>query len=100
MGRKKTIDEIKAKQSNSLDIMKHMAADLGFDEFTGSGKNIQWDESSDGYDRIEKCDFTQEGVGFLHMVVSSHESTGRVKDMYARAYYNEKRRKRNEDKSI
>lgn len=26
MGKKKTIDEIKAKQSNSLDIMKHMAA--------------------------------------------------------------------------
>lgn len=91
MERKKTIDEIKAKQSNSLDIMKHMAADFGFDEFTGSGKNIQWDESSDGYDRIEKCDFTQEGVGFLHMVVSSDEDTGRVKDMYARAYYHKKK---------
>lgn len=90
MGRKKTIDEIKAKQSNSLDIMKHMAADFGFDEFTGSGKNMQWDESSDGYDRIEKCNFTQEEVGFLHMVVSSYEDTGRVKDMYARAYYHEK----------
>ena len=91
MGRKKTIDEIKAKQSNSLDIMKHMAADLGFDEFTGSGKDIKWDESSDGYDRTEKCNFTQEGDGFLHMVVSSYESTGRVKDMYARAYYHEKK---------
>ena len=92
MGRKKTIDEIKAKQSNSLDIMKHMAADLGFDEFTGSGKDIKWDESSDGYNRIEKCDFTQEGVGFIHMVVSSYEVTGRVKDMYARAYYYEEKK--------
>lgn len=91
MGKKKTIDEIKAKQSNSLDIMKHMAADLGFDEFTGFGKDIKWDESSDGYNRLEKCGFTQEGVGYLHMVVSSYESTGRVKDMYARAYYNEKK---------
>lgn len=91
MGRKKTIDEIKAKQSNSLDIMKHMAADLGFDEFTGSGNNIKWDESSDGYYLTEKCDFTQEGVGVIHMVVSSYEDTGRVKDMYARAYYHEKK---------
>lgn len=88
MGRKKTIDEIKAKQSSSISIMKHMAADLGFDEFTGSGKDIKWDERSDGYVRIEKCDFTQEGVGFIHMVVSSYEDTGRVKDMYASAYYN------------
>lgn len=91
MEKKKTIDEIKAKQSNSLDIMKHMAAVLGLDEFTGSGKNIQWEESSDGYYRLLKCDFTQEGVGFLHMVVSSYESTGRVKDMYVRAYYHEEK---------
>lgn len=90
MGRKKTIDEIKAKQSNSLDIMNHMAADLGFDEFIGFGKDIKWDERSDGYYLTEKCDFTQEGVGFIHMVVSKDESTGRVKDIYARAYYHEK----------
>ena len=89
MGKKKTRDEIKAKQSNSLDIMKHMASDLGF-EFTGSGQDVKWDESSDGYERIEKCDFTQQGVGFIHMVVSKDESTGRVKDIYARAYYHEK----------
>lgn len=84
---KKTIDEIKARQSSSIEIMKLMASGLGFDQFTGFGKGVKWDEYSDGNILTERCDFTQEDVGFLHMVVSRHESTGRIKDLYSSVHY-------------